>query len=62
MKAKVNKLDENSTNKNIWEMHKGINECKKGYKPRAYALKKENRKWQIQLAYEIDGNNSIVIY
>ena len=31
MKAKVNKLEENSKNKNIWEMYKGINEFKKGY-------------------------------
>jgi hypothetical protein len=42
VKAKVNKLDENSTNKNIWEMHKGINECKKGYRPRVCVIKKDD--------------------
>ena len=30
MKAKVNMLKENSKNKNIQEMYKGINEFKKG--------------------------------
>jgi len=35
MKAIVNKLDENSKNKNIRETYKGINEFKKGYQPRA---------------------------
>ena len=38
MRAKVNKLEENS--KNIREMYKGINEFKKGYQPRAYVTKK----------------------
>ena len=33
MKAKVNKLEENSKNKNIREMYKRINEFKKGYQP-----------------------------
>ena len=36
MKAKVNKLEENSKNKNIREMYKDINEFKKGSQPRAY--------------------------
>ena len=40
MKAKVNKLEENSKNKNIREMYKGINEFKKGYQPHAYVIKK----------------------
>ena len=31
MKAKVNKLEENSKNKNIQEMYKGVNQFKKGY-------------------------------
>ena len=31
MKAKVNKLEENSKSKNIREMYKGINNLKKGY-------------------------------
>ena len=42
MKAKVNKLEENSKNKNIREMNKGINEIKKGYQPRAYVIKKHD--------------------
>ena len=40
MKAKVNKLEENSKNKNIPETYKGINEFKKGYQARAYVMKK----------------------
>ena len=40
MKAKVNKLEENSKNKNIQEMCKRINEFKKGYQPRSYVIKK----------------------
>ena len=40
--AKVNKLEENSKNKNIREMYKGINEFKKGYQPRAYVIKKHD--------------------
>ena len=39
MKAKVNKLEENSKNKN---MYKGINEFKYGYQPRAYVIKKHD--------------------
>ena len=31
MKEKVNELEENSKNKNIQKMYKGINEFKKGY-------------------------------
>ena len=42
MKAKVNKLEENSKNKNIREMYKGINELKKGYQPHAYVIKKHD--------------------
>ena len=42
MKAKVSKLEENSKNKNIREMYKGINEFKKGYLPRAYVIKKHD--------------------
>ena len=52
MKTKVNKLEENSKNKNIREMYKGINEFKKGYQPRAYVIKKHDGTIaQIQLAY-----------
>ena len=39
-KAKVNKLEENSKNKNNREMYKGINAFKMGYQPRAYVIKK----------------------
>ena len=42
MKTKVNKLEENSKNKNIREMYKGINEFKKGNQPRAYVIKKHD--------------------
>ena len=42
MNAKVNKLEENSKNKNIREVCKGINEFKKGYQPRAYVIKKHD--------------------
>ena len=40
--SKVNKLEENSKNKNIWEMCKGINEFKKGYQPCPYVIKKDH--------------------
>ena len=39
MKAEVDKLEENSNNKNTLEMYKDINEIKKGYRPLAYAIK-----------------------
>jgi hypothetical protein len=42
MKAKDNKLKENSKNKNIREMYKGIIEFKKGRQPRAYVIKKHD--------------------
>ena len=38
----IDKLEENSKNKNIREMYKGINEFKKGYQPRAYVIKKHD--------------------
>ena len=41
MKVKVNKLEENSKNKNIREMYKEIHEFQKGYQPRAYVIKKK---------------------
>ena len=40
MKAKVNKLEENTKNKNIWEMYKGINVFRKEYQPCGYVIKK----------------------
>ena len=42
MKAKTNKLEENSKNKDNREMYMGINEIKKGYQPRAYVIKKHD--------------------
>ena len=36
IKAKVNKLEENSKNKNVLEMYKVTDEFKKGYQPRTY--------------------------
>ena len=38
MKAKVIKLKENSTKKNIQEMCEGVNEFKKGFQPRMVLL------------------------
>ena len=40
--SKSYKLEENSKNKNIWEMYKGINEFKKGYQPRTYVIQKRS--------------------
>ena len=40
MNEKVNKLEENSKNKNIWKMYNGFDEFKKGYQPRAYVMMK----------------------
>ena len=37
----IAKFGENSENKIIREMDKGINEFKKGYQPHAYAIKKD---------------------
>jgi Fe-S cluster assembly ATPase SufC len=39
---KVNELATNSKNKNIKELYRGINECKKGYQPRNSLVKDEN--------------------
>ena len=40
IKAKVNKLEISSKNKNIRRMNRTINEFKKGYQPRAYVIQK----------------------
>ena len=40
MKVKDNEPEENSKNKNIWEMYKGIIEFKKDYHSCAYLIKK----------------------
>ena len=42
MKEKVNKIEENSKNKNIREMYKGINEFKKSYQLRVNVIKKHD--------------------
>ena len=42
MTVKVNKLEENSKNKNIREMYKENNDFKKGYQPHAYVIKKHD--------------------
>ena len=41
LKAKVNKLAENSRNENIWGSIRMLMGIKKGYVPRAYVIKKE---------------------
>jgi hypothetical protein len=40
MKDKINALDINSKNKNIRELHKGINKLKNGHQPRSNLVKK----------------------
>jgi hypothetical protein len=42
MKAKVNKLEENSKNRNIREMYKGDYTYKKVYQSRTYVIKKHD--------------------
>jgi hypothetical protein len=41
LKAKINELETNSKNKNTRDLHKGINDFKKGYQPRTNAVKDE---------------------
>ena len=59
MKTKVNKLEENSKNKNIRDMYKGINEFKKGYQPCDYVIKKHDC---TIVADYVDGKSSLVLY
>jgi hypothetical protein len=40
--VKINELGTNSKNKNITDLHRGINECKKGYQPSNNLMKDEN--------------------
>jgi hypothetical protein len=40
-KEKINELETNSNNKNIINLHRGINEFKKGYQPRINIVKDE---------------------
>jgi hypothetical protein len=42
LKEKINELPTNSTNKNITDMYRGINEFKRGYQPRNNLVKDEN--------------------
>jgi hypothetical protein len=42
MKGKFNELAENSKNKNIKNLYRGINEFKRGYQPRSNLVKDEN--------------------
>jgi hypothetical protein len=41
LKDKINELESYSKNKNIRDLYKGINEFKKGYKPRTNLVKDE---------------------
>jgi hypothetical protein len=41
LKNKINKLESNSTNKNIRDLYSGINEFKKGHQPRTNLVKDE---------------------
>jgi hypothetical protein len=40
--GKINELETNNKNKNIRDLYRGINEFKKGYKPRINIIKEEN--------------------
>jgi hypothetical protein len=42
LKNKINKLEKNSKNKNVRDLHRGISEFKKGYQPRTNMVKEEN--------------------
>jgi hypothetical protein len=42
LKGKINELVTNNKNKNIRDLYRGINEFKKGYKPRINIIKDEN--------------------
>jgi hypothetical protein len=41
LKSKINELDTNNKNKNIWDLYRVINEFKKGYQPRINIIKDE---------------------
>ena len=44
-------------------MYKGINDFKKGYRPRAYVIKiYEAILQKLQQIYEVNGKSAIVIY
>jgi hypothetical protein len=42
LKGKINELETNNKNKNIRDLHRGINEFKKGYQPGINTIKDEN--------------------
>jgi hypothetical protein len=42
LKDKINELATNSKNKNIRDLYRGINGCKRGYQPRNNLVKDEN--------------------
>jgi hypothetical protein len=42
LKDKINELAMNSKNKNIRDLYRGINEFKRGYRPRSNLVKDEN--------------------
>jgi len=41
LRAKIDELETNSTNKNIRDLYRGINDFKKGYQPRCNIVKYE---------------------
>jgi hypothetical protein len=41
LKAKIKELGTNSTNKNIWDKYRDMNDFKKGYQPRTNIVKGE---------------------
>jgi hypothetical protein len=42
LKGKINELATNSKNKNIRDLYRGINEFKRGYRPRSNLVKDDN--------------------
>jgi predicted site-specific integrase-resolvase len=42
LKDKINDIARNSKNKNIRDLHRGVNECKRGYQPKSNLMKDEN--------------------
>ena len=63
MRAKVNKLEENIKNKNIWEIFKQINKFKKGYEPRACITKTDDGTIVVDTtSILVDMNSFRVIY
>jgi hypothetical protein len=42
LKDKINEVARNSNNKNVRDLYRGINEFKRGYKPRNNLMRDEN--------------------